>query len=73
MASAAAAAVVFRRRPDGSGWHFCENCSTWPDTPEKFEESTDGPGPDAGYCAECLELRKTGNCRLRIGGAGFSQ
>jgi len=68
-----AMAIGFRSRPDEASWHFCENCTDWPDAPEPFEEWS-GPLPAGSeICAACLDLRKTGNCRLRPGSSGFSR
>jgi hypothetical protein len=67
-----ALSIGFRCRPDDKIWHFCENCTSWPDAPEPFEE-WGGPLPQgSSICEQCLELRKGGNCRLRAA-SGFSR
>ena len=65
--------IGFRSRPDQTAWHFCENCAEWPDAPDPFEQWS-GPLPAGSeICPQCLELRKTGNCRLRAAAAGFTR
>lgn len=65
--------ATFRRGTDETAWHFCENCSGWPDRPRPFDERGGPPGSDAEYCDECLQLREDGNCRLRPHASGFSR
>lgn len=75
MSNAAARPAVsigFRSRPDEATWHFCENCEGWPDAPEPFDEKASPLPAGSEVCAACLELRQTGNCRLRAS-SGFSQ
>jgi hypothetical protein len=67
-----AISIGFRTRPDESSWHFCENCPSWPDAPETFEERG-GPLPAGSeICPQCMALRQGGNCRLRAA-SGFSR
>ena len=68
-----AISIAFRSRPDRALWHFCENCSDWPDAPEAFDEWS-GPLPAGSeICPACLQLRSAGNCRLRAATSGFSR
>ena len=67
----AALSIGFRSRPDEVSWHFCENCRGWPDAPDPFEEWSGRLPAGSEICVKCLELRKTGNCRLRTSEAGF--
>ncbi len=68
-----AMSIGFRSRPDEVFWHFCENCPGWPSPPDPFEE-WGGPLPAGSeICATCLELRKTGNCRIRAAESGFTR
>ncbi len=68
-----AMSIGFRSRPNEVSWHFCENCLDWPNPPDPFEE-WGGPLPEGSeICATCLELRNTGNCRLRAAAAGFTR
>ena len=67
-----AISIGFRRKSDAAHWHFCENCSGWPDAPEPFEERGGPLEAGSEVCPECLELRGTGNCRLRAAASGFS-
>jgi len=65
--------ATFRRRDEDEVWHFCENCSDWPDLPAPFDEHGGPPGAEAAYCDECMGLREGENCRIRPHAAGFSQ
>ena len=68
-----AMSIGFRSGPDEVFWHFCENCAEWPNPPDPFEE-WGGPLPEGSeICAACLELRETGNCRLRAAASGFTR
>ncbi len=68
-----AMSIGFRSLPNEVFWHFCENCPEWPSPPGAFEERG-GPLPEGSeICATCLELRKTGNCRIRASESGVTR
>jgi hypothetical protein len=41
--------MLFRRSRGGPTWHFCQNCSGWPE--ENYDEDTQEP--KNGLCSEC--------------------
>jgi len=46
-----------RRRNGSDTWHFCANCSNWPN----FGYDT-GSGEEGETCKECLAKERAGNC-----------
>jgi len=71
-AASPAMSIGFRCRSGEAAWHFCENCSAWPNAPEAFEERGGPLAAGSEICQECLGLRSSGNCRLRAAASGFS-
>jgi hypothetical protein len=52
---------TYRRRRGGDTWHWCRNCSTWPDA--DFEETTVKPRVGE-LCNECKAKEKMGACSM---------
>ena len=44
---------------DAEVWHFCRNCTRWPDS--RFEEKIKRP-PDERVCQECRDLDDAYDC-----------
>jgi len=53
--------MLYRRRVDDTVWHFCQNCSCWPD--ERCQEETVEP-PRESLCAECTAKTKELACEV---------
>jgi hypothetical protein len=54
-------ANTYRKASDCQTWHFCSNCSHWPE--EHYEEQVVVPGTGQ-LCNECKVLRDVDlNCR----------
>ena len=54
-------AMTYRRLVDGERWHFCTNCSLWPN-----EEFVELESPEyalkGSLCLECITKRHFGQC-----------
>ena len=54
----------YRRAIGEEAWHFCQNCSRWPEA--AFEESAPSgrpqAPPDGVECDECKSLREGRGC-----------
>jgi uncharacterized protein (DUF433 family) len=48
---------IYRRRKGSETWHWCSNCSTWPDS--DYEEQTTFTGE---RCNQCSAKEQMGNC-----------
>jgi hypothetical protein len=53
-------ASTYRKASACQTWHFCSNCSHWPE--DDFEQLT-VPPEIAQLCNECKTLREVGNCQ----------
>ena len=50
----------FRRKRGQAPWHFCQNCSHWPESDYETYEGT----PEHGeVCWECHGRDRNGDCR----------
>lgn len=49
----------FRRQAGSRTWHFCLNCSTWPDEDYEAHEGF----PEGEICNECNARWREGNCQ----------
>jgi hypothetical protein len=49
----------YRKASDCQTWHFCSNCSHWPE--DDYEQQTVTP-EDGELCNECKALRQEQNC-----------
>lgn len=54
--------MEYRRADDNQTWHCCRNCSKWPHTSFNIIQLEDFP-PGLPLCNECVELRRSENCR----------
>jgi len=53
--------TTYRKRKGTDTWHWCKNCSNWPDS--NYEETTTSGRPTTGELDnECLAKEKAGNC-----------
>jgi hypothetical protein len=56
----------FRRQRGDGRWHFCNNCSAWPDDDFESRYGSQVPKSD-DVCWECHGLdRGNGNCQYEI-------
>jgi len=53
--------IAFRQRQDSDTWHFCKNCSSWPET--KYVEMWKLP-TNSEVCEHCKEMQRRGICRM---------
>jgi hypothetical protein len=54
-----------RKDRGGQTWHFCRNCSHWPE--DNYEVHIMPPGTGE-LCNECIALRKQAKCEdIRLG------
>lgn len=51
--------MAFRRKKGSKIWHFCTNCSNWPE--EKFDSQYDQP-TDGEFCSECISKKQKSRC-----------
>jgi len=51
--------TVYRRKQESEIWHFCSNCSQWPE--DHYLEQRQAPGTGE-MCNECTVKRREGNC-----------
>jgi hypothetical protein len=52
-------ATMYRKASDCQTWHFCTNCSHWPEA--DYEELA--AAPESGeLCNQCKTLREERNC-----------
>ena len=51
---------TYRRKKGSDTWHWCRNCSNWPDSDndERYSKPTSGE-----LCNQCIAKDKDGNCR----------
>ena len=52
--------MQFRSTGKSDNWHFCRNCSRWPE--RDFDVLAILP-PDLPLCEECIALRDRDECR----------
>ena len=50
----------YRRRKGNDTWHFCSNCSNWPQL--NYDTATEKP-KSGEFCNECKAKRDAGNCQ----------
>jgi hypothetical protein len=52
----------YRQRNDSDTWHFCSNCSSYPNA--DYEVHQEGGTPTSGeLCNECQSKRSEDNCQ----------
>jgi len=52
---------TYRKRKGRDTWHWCTNCSLWPDS--DYEEVTTPGRPSSGeLCNECRSKEEKGEC-----------
>jgi len=54
-------ATTYRRLADGERWHFCANCSWWPQQ-EYVELESPEYALKGSLCLECITKRHFGEC-----------
>jgi len=52
--------AVYRRRNGERTWHFCSNCSSYPQTDYEEQTLTPSTGDD---CKECKAKRAARDCK----------
>lgn len=52
---------VFKGNMPENVWHFCHNCSKWPEAGVSAYPGTLPPG--ARICSECIALEQGGECQ----------
>jgi hypothetical protein len=52
-------ASQYRKKRRSDTWHFCSNCSNWPQSPYNVWM---GSGTPSELCEECRSKRRNGNC-----------
>jgi hypothetical protein len=52
--------TTYRKASDGQTWHFCSNCSYWPEA--DYEEQAIAPGTGE-FCNQCKALLQEQRCR----------
>jgi uncharacterized protein (DUF433 family) len=55
-------ARMYRRRKGSDTWHWCSNCSTWPES--SYEEQASSVSLTGERCNECSAKERNGNCLL---------
>ena len=53
--------VTYVRRPERDTWHWCRNCSRFPETQEV---KTSSRRPRADLCDECKAKERDGRCQV---------
>lgn len=51
--------MTYRKRNDKDTWHWCRNCSNWPTTNYKEQQTKPTTGE---LCNECQAKQKAGTC-----------
>ncbi|HEX5875707.1 MAG TPA: hypothetical protein VFY60_13755 [Pyrinomonadaceae bacterium] len=51
---------TYRRKRNGTAWHFCSNCRHWPTA--DYESRKDKP-ESSELCEQCKAKRFNGNCK----------
>jgi len=58
--------TVYRKRKNTDTWHWCVNCSKWPEDWEDYDEvETDGRPTDGELDNECRAKEKAGDCETK--------
>lgn len=52
--------MAYRKREGNDTWHFCRNCSNWPTSGYREQESKPSSGE---FCNECLAKDRSGDCK----------
>ena len=58
--------VIARRKRGQPTWHYCQNCSGWPESDYETGEAPAG----GGACWECHSLDRAGGCVYKAGERG---
>jgi len=53
--------MPYRRASDADSWHWCKNCTQWPEY--GYKEVTEKPA--AGLCSECKAKDEAGMCKRK--------
>ncbi|MBI5137942.1 MAG: hypothetical protein HZA24_11495 [Nitrospirae bacterium] len=59
MGGVATAHPYRRMRRKADPWHFCVNCSSWP---EDHYKGSNLPPANGAFCRECITRHVTGSC-----------
>jgi len=58
--------TIYRKKDDKDRWHFCTNCTNWPQDDYDQKELPAGQRPSDGeLCDQCLGKEKNGTCTKR--------
>jgi len=57
--------ITYRREEGSEKWHFCKNCSTWPNS-DYIEITAPQHTLTGSLCLECITKRHFGECQVSL-------